>query len=68
MTNVDRCIDLFIRQYPNYEELRPHLSVNIYCDILDTRKPEGERVVAKSDCKHDLSRVHYDLPTKYELV
>ena len=68
MTNADKCIDLFLRQYPQYENIREHLSVNIFCDVLDLRQPEGMRVIAKSDCRHSLDRMSYDLPTKYEIV
>lgn len=67
MTNAERQIEKFIKQYPQFEGDRNYLNVNIYCDIIDERKPEGERVIAVSDCKHTLDRMSYELATKWEL-
>lgn len=67
MTNVERSILLFLKQYPQFEDIREHLSMNIYGDILDMRQAENHRVIAISDCRHDLKAVHYDLPAKWEL-
>ena len=68
MTNEQRALNLFYKQHPQFEQDREHLRLNIYGDIIDPREPEGSRVIAKSNCKHDLSSIHYDLPTQWDIV
>lgn len=68
MTNEQRALNLFYRQFPQYEQERGILRLNIFWDVIDPRKPEKQRVIAKSDCKHDLSVMRYDFPSKWELL
>ena len=68
MTNEEKIIKLFIEQYPQYENIKNNLSVNLYADILDTRKAESERVIAISDLQHNLNTLNiYSMPTKWQL-
>lgn len=66
MTNEDRQIALFLEKYPQFKG--KNLGLNLYSDILDMDKPEKERIIAKSNLKHDLIEVGYDLATDWKLV
>lgn len=68
MTNEERALQLFYNQYPQFKQDRAALRLNIFGDVIDPRRPEGSRVIAKSDCKHDLSVMRYDLPTTWEII
>lgn len=66
MTNERKQIALFLQKYPQFEGR--NLSLNLYSDILDMDKPEKDRIIAKSNLKHDLIEVGYDLATDWKLV
>ena len=67
MTNEERIMNLFIEQYPQYKEDRDYLCMNLYCDIMDNRNPEGRKIIAVSDLPHSLTQVGYLLPKSWEL-
>ena len=68
MTNEERALAMFFKQHPAYVKDRGRLRLNIFGDVIDPDKAKGERVIAKSDCIHDLSRLRYDLPKSWEIV
>lgn len=68
MTNEERALNRFYELFPEYEPQRAALRLNVFGDVIDPRRPEGSRVIAKSDCKHDLSVMRYDLPTTWEII
>lgn len=68
MTNEEKALNLFYEQYPQFVQDRDALQLNVFGDVIDPRRPEGSRVIAKSDCKHDLSVMRYDLPTRWDLL
>ena len=67
MTNEERVFDLFFSQYPELKADRRYLAMNLYCDIMDQRKEEKEKIIAISDLPHDLLKIGYQLPTSWQL-
>lgn len=66
MTNERKQIALFLQKYPQFEGR--NLSLNLYSDILDMDKPVEDRIIAKSNLKHNLMEVGYDLATDWKLL
>ena len=67
MTNEERQIEKFLKQYPQFESDRDYLELNLYCDIMDKRKPEDHKIIAVSNLPHDLLKVGYMLADKWTL-
>lgn len=69
MTNEKKIIEAFISLHSEYEPIKNHLSVSLYGDILDVRRPEKERVIAISDLPHDLLAIGYsDMPNNWTVA
>lgn len=66
MNNEQRVMELFYKQFPQFEKDRAYLEMNLYCDIMDKRK-EKDKIIAVSDLPHDLLKIGYLLPSKWTL-
>lgn len=68
MTNEEHALNRFFRMHPQYESMRGVFRLNIFGDVINPCMPEESRIIAKSDCIHSLSRLRFDLPTKWKII
>ena len=66
MNNEQRVMELFYKQFPQFEKDREYLEINLYCDIMDKRK-DKDKIIAISDLPHDLLKIGYLLPKSWKL-
>lgn len=67
MTNAERWINRFLKQYPEYESIRYKLTMNIYADIM-IEEGKKNKIIAISDCSHSLANMKiYEEPRKWTL-
>ena len=62
MNNEQRVMELFYKQFPQFEKDRAYLEINLYCD-----RKEKDKIIAVSDLPHDLLKICYLLPSKWTL-
>lgn len=67
MTNEERMYNEFIMQYPEAEQHRYNLKMNVFCDIMLERAGK-RKIIAISDVPHNLDKCGYKTASRWTLT